>query len=477
MPLDPVIAQGFRGIELQNPMDAYARVQQIQSAQQQNALARYQLGAAQREESAQNALIEAYKTTFDPATGSYDINKLRGAVIGAGAGSRLPGIEKQMGELRTQQLAQTKAEAEAVTQKLAQSRALLDTIDPSDPSAPQRFMAWHEVNHTDPVLGPVLQRMGVTADQSRARIAQAASQGPAALADLIAQSREGQTKFAERFKPIIVAPGASVYRPGDKEALFTAPVAPAKATPAETEEIVMRLQDPSLPPPLRQALQSRLTMLTTRELKEPKEEKDDPRKVVAFRETDAAGNVTLLNKFGEVITPSAPVKGKPSATFEKTTAQRKQLALDLDRAIVELTDASKDGGLIDQSTGSGAGQLRDVAMRFVGSSSSGAIAGGELAPIADLVLKMVPRFEGPQSDKDTTSYEKAAGQLANTAMTNAERKAAAKVVIRLLKERKGQFVSPAMAAEGVGGGTTPAATPAASRPSLESILGPKTTPK
>lgn len=223
MPLDPVIAQGFRGIELQNPLDAYARIQQIQSAQQQNALSRYQLGAAQRDEMAQNALSQAFQAAYNPDTGAYDMNRLRGEVIRGGAGAKLPGIEKQMGELRTQQLAQSKAEAEAVTQKLAQSRALLDTIDPSDPSAPQRFMAWHEVNHTDPVLGPVLQRMGITADQSRARIAQAASQGPAALADLIAQSREGQTKFAERFKPITVAPGASVYRPGDAGAMFTAP--------------------------------------------------------------------------------------------------------------------------------------------------------------------------------------------------------------------------------------------------------------
>ena len=223
MPLDPVIAQGFRGIELQNPLDAYARVQQIQSAQQQNALSKYQLGVVQREEATQNALNQAYQAAFDPATGTYDMGRLRGEAIRGGAGAKLPGIEKQMGELRTQQLAQSKAEAEAVTQKLAQSRALLDTIDPSDPSAPQRFMAWHEANHTDPVLGPVLQRLGVTADQSRTRIAKAALQGPEALADLIAQSREGQTKFAERFKPITVAPGASVYRPGDAGAMFTAP--------------------------------------------------------------------------------------------------------------------------------------------------------------------------------------------------------------------------------------------------------------
>jgi hypothetical protein len=107
-------------------------------------------------------------------------------------------------------------------------------------------------------------------------------------------------------------------------------------------------------------------------------------------------------------------------------------------------------------------------MRFFGESSSGAIAAGELAPIADLVLKMVPRFEGPQSNKDTTSYEKAAGQLADSTQTTKIRKAAANQIIRLMKERKGQFVSPAMAAEGAGPSTAP--------PSLDSIFGTKQKP-
>jgi hypothetical protein len=209
--------------------------------------------------------------------------------------------------------------------------------------------------------------------------------------------------------------------------------------------------------------------LASRPPPQPREAKDDPRAVVAFRETDAAGNVTLLNKFGQVITPIAPVKGKPSATFEKTTAQRKQLGLDLDRAITELTDATKKGGLIDQSTGSGAGRLVDIGAGFVGQATPGAIAGGKLAPIADLVLKMVPRFEGPQSDKDTTSYKEAAGQLANTALPNAIRKQAGLEILRLMKERKGQFVSAEMAAEGTeaasaapaGGGNFPAPPAAA----------------
>lgn len=188
---------------------------------------------------------------------------------------------------------------------------------------------------------------------------------------------------------------------------------------------------------------------------QPKEPKDDPRTVVAFRETDAAGNVTLLNKFGDVITPSAPVKGKPTATFEKTTAQRKQLAVDLDRAITELKEVSKKGGLIDQSTGSGAGRGVDIAAGFFGKATPGAIAIGKLAPIADLVLKMVPRFEGPQSDKDTRSYKEAAGQLADATLPNAIRKDAAIEIVRLMEARKGQFVTQEMAAEGVGAAPAP----------------------
>jgi hypothetical protein len=356
MPLDPVIAQGFRGIELQNPLDAYARVNQLQQAQQQNQLNALKMQEYQRENATNNAVNQAYQAAYDPSTGAYDMNKLRGAVIGAGAGVKLPGIEKQMGELRTQQLAQTKAEAEAVTQKLTQSRTLLDTIDPADPSAPQQFMAWHEVNHKDPVLGPVLQRMGVTAEQSRARIAQAVSQGPEAIAELIAQSREGQTKFAERFKPMVVAQGASVYQPGRTGAVFTAPVAPAKATPAETEEIVMRLQDPSLPPPLRQALQSRLTMLTTREPKEPREPREPSAPVAVVDET--TGTVKYVTR-GEAIgkTPANAIEGltpkerqKREASFPQATSSVKSFEYKTDQFIKELIKLRDDPGL-DQITG------------------------------------------------------------------------------------------------------------------------------
>jgi hypothetical protein len=173
--------------------------------------------------------------------------------------------------------------------------------------------------------------------------------------------------------------------------------------------------------------------------------------IVANTVTDAAGNVTQFNRFGEVIGKPGAV-GKPSATFEKTKAMQKQMGRDLDLAITEIENAIKKGGTLDKSTASGAGRLLDAAGNFIGYATEGSIASAALKPIADLGLKMVPRFEGPQSDKDTASYKEASGQLANESLPVATRRAAAETVVRLMKARKGQFVTEGMAAEGIGAG-------------------------
>ena len=171
--------------------------------------------------------------------------------------------------------------------------------------------------------------------------------------------------------------------------------------------------------------------------------------VVANTVTDSAGNVTQFNRKGEIIGKPGVV-GKPSATFEKTAALQKQMGKDLDLAITEIESAIKKGGTLDKSTASGAGRLLDAAGNFVGYATEGSIAAASLKPIADLGLKMVPRFEGPQSDKDTASYIQASGQLANESLPIATRRAAGETVVRLMKARKGQFVNQTMANEGIG---------------------------
>lgn len=237
MPVNPAIAMGVRPLELPDPLAQYAKLAAIQQAQNQNAMAQYQLSAAQRQETAQNALSQAYKEAYDPATGAYDPNKLRSAVIRAGAGAQLPGIEKQMGELETSRLQREKARSELLTSKLNQSRQFLDTIDPSSPDAPARFIAWHEANHADPIIGPALAARGITADQSRGRIQQAIQQGPEAFARLVAESKLGAEKFMEINAPKVV--GGAVYNPITGG--FTAPPRQSQLLTPEEEAQKARL--------------------------------------------------------------------------------------------------------------------------------------------------------------------------------------------------------------------------------------------
>jgi len=83
---------------------------------------------------------------------------------------------------------------------LKRSRGFLETLDPNAPGAAEAYIAWHEANHKDPIIGPALAARGVTADQSRGRIAQLI-QTPGGLARLINESKLGTEKFMELNKP------------------------------------------------------------------------------------------------------------------------------------------------------------------------------------------------------------------------------------------------------------------------------------
>lgn len=160
--------------------------------------------------------------------------------------------------------------------------------------------------------------------------------------------------------------------------------------------------------------------------------------VVARTETAADGTVRMYNKFGKLLKTEKGA-GKPSAQFERSRAVKAETQKNLNEVISSLEDISKKDGLIDQSTGSGIGRAVDVAAGFFGQSTPGAEAIARLKPIADQVLKLVPRFEGPQSDKDTQSYREAAGQLGDPTLPSAVRKAAAKEIIDIYKRRRNQF--------------------------------------
>lgn len=229
MPIDPRISLGVQPIQLADPVARYGQLSAIQNAQNQNALAQYQLGTAKREEQTLNALNEAFAKSYDVTTGKINRNTLRESLARGGFGSKIPAIEKTLieadkeqtlleeaqGKVKAQPFALQKLQGEVEAQPtilakqksdlldaaLKQSRSFLDTINPADPNAPAQYIAWHEANHADPLIGAALKARGVTVEQSRAQIQAAIAKGPQAFADLINGSKLGTEKFMELNKP------------------------------------------------------------------------------------------------------------------------------------------------------------------------------------------------------------------------------------------------------------------------------------
>ena len=124
MALDPNISLGVRPMELANPLAQYGQIAAIQNAQNQNALAQFQLGSAQRQEEAQNALSESYRKSINPDTGQFDPKLLIGNIAQSKAAHLLPDIQGKLLEAESKQatMAKTRQETSAGEFKLTQDK-------------------------------------------------------------------------------------------------------------------------------------------------------------------------------------------------------------------------------------------------------------------------------------------------------------------------------------------------------------------
>lgn len=187
MAIDSSIAMGYQPIKLENPMNQLTQLMQIRAAQSQ-----YDVGQQGIQEA--NKLNLLYSGAID-ADGNIDRKKLLSGAAQQGLGSRIPGLQKGFYEADEAKGKADKQKVDLIDSKLKQSRQLLDGI-----TTPEQFIAWHEGNHSDPVLGPVLSSRGVTADQSRATIMKAI-QTPGGFEELLKKSALGLEKFTELNKP------------------------------------------------------------------------------------------------------------------------------------------------------------------------------------------------------------------------------------------------------------------------------------
>ena len=466
MPIDPNIALQVKPLQLNDPLAQYAQASQIQNYQNQNALAQYQLGAAQRAEKTQNVLSEAWKQGLKP-DGTIDPAKVRNALAAGGVGHLIPAFEKDIAA--TEQSKSTtgynRARTETETSRLTKDKIVQSIKEISSLDTPEEVIASIDRHLANKDIDEQ------KANTLKATLKPFTTPGPngeppprfvewqrKTLGGLL-DAKDKLTFEAPKIREVVAADGSKIYvdenpnSPTFRQPML--PPQPAGMTPFQEEQA--------------KTAKGQLAVAQNRLAFDQNKfawEKANPGNTL---QQLADGSIVGVNTKTMQATPvtldGQVVKGKPSAFAEKTAVQQKTLARDLTTTINELTSATKDGGLIDQSTGSGAGRLADISMGFVGKATPGAIAIGKLQPIADMALKMVPRFEGPQSDKDTASYKQAAGQLADPTLPTEIRKQAGREVLRLMQARKNQFATDAMTREG-----TPNATASESNQTLDQIF-------
>lgn len=184
--LNALIAQGIQFAAPINPMDQFAKMQAMQQGQQANQLNQMKMQEYQRGMEETNAMRK-----LDPTSPTYISDITR---ISPEKGFAFAKLQQEAGAAKLKQ--QTEQSA-LVDSKLKQSRQFLDNV-----TTPEQYLAWHEANHADPVLGPLLSSRGVTAESARAQIDKALSQ-PGGFEQMLNQSKLGVEKFAEMNKPTL----------------------------------------------------------------------------------------------------------------------------------------------------------------------------------------------------------------------------------------------------------------------------------
>ena len=165
MAIDARIALGVQPVQQQpNMLAQYAQVMGIKAAQQ--------------EMEGNNALRDAYASG-----GDLNDPEFRRRVMAAN-----PKVGSQLIKTNAET---SKLQNEAVLKRIELSREMLTGVN-----TPEDYLAWHESNHKDPVLGGYLNQRGVTAEQSRAKII-AALNSPGGLEKLKRESALGAGKLQQ----------------------------------------------------------------------------------------------------------------------------------------------------------------------------------------------------------------------------------------------------------------------------------------
>jgi hypothetical protein len=199
MPIDPNIALSFKpSVALEDPMQQYGRMQQIQANTMAMRQARNENALAARKLQGEAAVGKAYQDYFapqQPGGAAPNPDSVARALAAAGRPDLIPAALEAINKNIEQRGKAQKAGTEAISTRLELRRQRLANVNDK-----AGLKAWSAENHRDEVLGPWLTSMGDFEPQSLATI-DALGDDPASIARFKQEAALGVQKFIEQNKP------------------------------------------------------------------------------------------------------------------------------------------------------------------------------------------------------------------------------------------------------------------------------------
>lgn len=389
MPLDPSIAMGFRGVQIENPLEQYGRAVAIQGAQQQNALARMQMAQAERAIEEQNALRGLYQDAASPE-GRVDYNQLSATAAKRGLGYLVPEIEKRHTERETQRMTREKTRLGLISTKTEQARDFLAQIDPNAPDAVDRILALHEATHADPDMDSFLRSAGATVERGRVEIARVAQGGPQAIAQYLERATTGAATLAERLRQQDLNKPVLMTRPGGGQVLVS----------PKGEEIYAATPAAGVAPAPRQRARQPAAAAPAAAAAAPGAP-FEPGVPAAQAKAEATGRGKLLSKQYETLSEAAKIAAKTLPAIETNMA---------------ILDAGFKTGFGTEAIKAGASVLSALGVP----DAEKYAARGEtfLGNVNQIVLQRQLEQKGPQTEADARRITATGAQLGNTPAAN-----------------------------------------------------------
>lgn len=390
MPIDSNIALSFKPVQLQNPLEQYGQIAQIQQAQNQNRLADLMYGEKQRELSAESAFSNLL-------AGGKEGQGIVQGLASQGYGNKAMAYNKMLQEQEKQKADIAKTNAEASKFNVETAHKKLDI-------AGQAF-GFVRANPTLENAHATLDYLGqqgiYTPEQVATYKAQVASD-PSKIASLAEQAFRSALAAKDQLAKIDTRNIG-----GTTDTLSIDPVTGKTVVVNSVKNTISPDAALSSSTQLRATAMNNATAVKTAQMRLDQPQYDSERGVLVNNNTGKATPVTMPD--GQQI----PLKDAP----QKVQDAKSVLSL------IEMADP-----ILNKANGGYLGTGVTGAASALGINTEAANANAQLKALEGALVAKMPKMSGPQSDKDVLLYRQMAAQIGDSTVPIGQRRAAMQVV-------------------------------------------------